>query len=544
MASRCLDGLKQITVEPILFFSFLSLQTAGIVQQVGVYHVVCMQTYASRPEIDCANLANVTIDGVPAENTVQRQMSTWNMALSLAYMIPGIIADLFLGAYGDRYGRKVNMLLGMIGLMLSQFPLIVLFTYPLSVPIYVLVIANAIAGFTGYISITMISAFAYLTDTVLDPEQLTIRMSIMTVIMNVSMIIGPLIAGAVATTLTSAQGILLSQFFTVASFLLCMVLTHQVPPAAMRRIIAKKLEKKRQESSKEAPPEVPPTAPSGSSAEAPATKSFLATVIGLLKETWDTYTKPREGNIRLYLLVSAVAFFLYTISDGVTMTIITLFLQKEPLSWSQDMIGYYRSAQSAMLFIGTTVGILIFKKLFHFTDTFIMLISAVSYVAQILILAFTTTTWLAYVSAATGSLSMLSVPCIQSFLSKLVGPDEVGKAFTAFGLSFNIGFLVSNAIYNPIYAATLSFFPGFVFLFASALLFIASLGTLWMHVDMHFKSQSTDVEFWKRVLRSMVVQQEDAPVVDPIEAPAGGDDGEDGATVPKKVDSEHPSVQC
>lgn len=494
--------LKQVTVEPVLFLSFLAMGIYPVIQQVGMYRVVCEQTYVARPEVDCQHLANVTVDGVVAENVVQEQVAMWNMALGLAYMIPGFVADIFLGAYGDRYGRKVNMLLGMVGLMISLYPLVVLFTYPL-MPMYILVIANVVTGFTGYISITMISALAYLADTVLKPEDLTVRMAAVTVIMNLASIIGPLVASAGTNTMTQAESILVCQAFLTAAFLLCMVMIRHVPPALLRRQLQERQDKKQPVAP--TPPETPPKSPPG---EGKPKETICGIIYSLLRDAWLTYTKPRKGHIRLYLLISASVFFLNTLSEGIRMTIITLFVQKAPLSWDQDMIGYYRSAQSAMSMVGTTFGVLVFKKLFKLTDTFVILIACCSHMAEMVLMAFSNSTWMVFTAAASGCLAMLAMPCTQSFLAKLVGPEETGKAFTAFGISANIAFLVSSAIYNPIYAATVSFFSGFVFLFATGIIGLAFVATLWMHIDIQFKNQEAGSGFWTKIVRSMFSVEE------------------------------------
>lgn len=525
--SRILGLFKQISVEPVLFLSFLSMQTSGVIQQVGILQVVCRQMYSDRPEVDCHHLGNTTVDGVRAETAVQQRVAMWNMVLGITYFLPALFADILFGAYGDRKGRKVNMLLGMAGMMVSMYPLVLLFAYPLYQPLmYILVIAHLLTGFTGFITITMISAFAYLTDTVLEPENLTVRMAIMTVVMNMATIIGPLIASATASSMTMAQGVLVCQGLLTAGFFVCMVLTRQVPPAKLRQMLQEKKDKERAALGlDEGQPMKSMKAPlamenhfamaHNSSGAADSKESLCTLTWHLLKETWSTYAKPRPGHGRLYLLVCALVFFLNTISElGIRVSIFSLYVQRSPLNWDQAMIGYFKSSQSAMLMAGTTFGVLVFKKLFKFTDTFIVVIACISHVCETLIMAFTSTTAMAYIAAAAGCLSTLAMPCTQSFLAKHVASDEVGKAFTGFGIAASIGFVVSNAIYNPIYSATVGFFPGFVFLFAAALLGVALVAMIWMHYDVHLKNQGANVPFRKKLIVSLFNSKDaDVPMV-------------------------------
>lgn len=515
--------LKTISVEPVIFCNALAITFHNVVYRFGIYRVICQKLYGDDEGVDCADLSNSTYGNVP-ELAVQRAATDWSTQSAMSYLIPATIADIMLGAVGDRYGRKLNVLMGIFGMMLAVFPVAIIFSFPKTMPMYVLLIANALAGLTGFVSIVVISAFAYLADTVVDQDLLTVRMTLMQVCINVGSIFGPLLASATSRVLRNSIQEVITLSILAVSFTVGLVVLKQVPPTKMRRMMMEKQAAKKKQAVDEIPelagqqrmkdetkPNVQeaPTAeiavkseeaPQDGSPQTPDSKpacggsrlarcwtpfvQVLKTCWTLLKEIWVTYTKPREGHIRAYILTaSAVVFVSMAAELGLRYTIFSLYVQKAPLSWNQDMIGYYDSANGAVTTAGTITGIFVFKKLLGFADTTVVLIALASGIAESLMIAFGTRTWMLFLSAVIGCLSSLVKPCVKSFVAKLVAPDEVGKAFTIFGISQNIAYLLSALIYNNIYKATLETFPGFVYVLAAFILFLIFLQVFWVHID-------------------------------------------------------------
>ncbi len=64
-----------------------------------------------------------------------------------------------------------------------------------SLQIWFPIIPSAISGFLGYYAVIGITAFAYIADISTSPESLTIRMVVLSVCIQFSMVIGNLLTG-------------------------------------------------------------------------------------------------------------------------------------------------------------------------------------------------------------------------------------------------------------------------------------------------------------------------------------------------------------
>lgn len=148
--------------------------------------------YSDHPYINCYH-----IDALKTENEAQKHSAEWSLYNSLAYLIPAIIADTILGSYGDKYGRQLNILLGIAGIAVSEYSYSVALSNSVAAPYYVTTIVGIFTGFTGYIAMVPVSCNAYLADITEDPQLLTIRSGIFSVAQSVASVIGGVAAAMV-----------------------------------------------------------------------------------------------------------------------------------------------------------------------------------------------------------------------------------------------------------------------------------------------------------------------------------------------------------
>ena len=62
---------------------------------------------------------------------------------------------------------------------------------------------------------------------------------------------------------------------------------------------------------------------------------------------------------------------------------------------------------------------------------------------------------------------------LRSLISKMVAPMEYGKIFTFVGVGFSFAMIITNSVYQEIYAETVATFPGTAYLVGVGLLLIA-----------------------------------------------------------------------
>uniref|UniRef100_A0A914D0R3 Proton-coupled folate transporter n=1 Tax=Acrobeloides nanus TaxID=290746 RepID=A0A914D0R3_9BILA len=328
--------LLSLTVEPICVLIYFGWVFGNTIQSPGLYRRVCEIYYMDDPNVDCYH-----IDKDHVENNVQRHASLWTLYNALAYLVPAIFADTILGAYGDKHGRKINILLGIAGIAFSEFGYMLTLSDSVHTPYWTTLVFGIFTGATGYIALIPVSCNAYLADITADPDLLTIRSGILSMIQGFSCVIGGYSAALV-----------------------------------------------------------------GNIAIAKAMDVELATyLLALLYTLWRIPQRPgiRELERR---------------SRG---------LAKED--------------------------------------------------------------WMLYVAQFVGCFGGLIQPAVVSYIVQIVPYEEVGRAFSLFGIGANFAYIITNAIYSPIYSATEAWFPGFLFIIITAIQAIAGLAMLWVH----FKSKSEGI---------------------------------------------------
>lgn len=78
-------------MEPIGLATFLSLIVYEVSLSAGVYRIVCDNTYGTDVSVNCSDLIG------DAETNVQQQSTRWTMYTTLAYLVPAILVDTYLG---------------------------------------------------------------------------------------------------------------------------------------------------------------------------------------------------------------------------------------------------------------------------------------------------------------------------------------------------------------------------------------------------------------------------------------------------------------
>jgi MFS family permease len=119
------------------------------------------------------------IDDDDMEISVQRHVAEWCLFNALAYLIPALFVDIILGAYGDKYGRQINILFGICGVALSEFGFLLILSETIHAPYYISPAFGLIAGMTGYITMLPVSSNAYLADITDNSDLLTIRAGVL-----------------------------------------------------------------------------------------------------------------------------------------------------------------------------------------------------------------------------------------------------------------------------------------------------------------------------------------------------------------------------
>ena len=122
-----------------------------------------MPSNASRGDV-CSN-STTDID-----NEIQRQTSEWTIYFSIASSLPGILVTILLGTMSEKYGRRLSILIPILGYFLQCITClsIVYLTLPLSV----FFLSEFFAGCAGGLSLFMAGCFSYITDITTEKQRM------------------------------------------------------------------------------------------------------------------------------------------------------------------------------------------------------------------------------------------------------------------------------------------------------------------------------------------------------------------------------------
>ncbi|XP_055792803.1 solute carrier family 46 member 3 [Salvelinus fontinalis] len=179
---------------------------------------------------------------------------------------------------------------------------------------------------------------------------------------------------------------------------------------------------------------------------------------------------PRRRKTVLGLILAAFAF--YTVSKLGGMSIFILYELNAPLCWSEVLVGY-GSALSTLIYLGSFAGVSLLSRCLR--DGYIVLLGLLSVAAGLLMAAFAKSTLLMFLVRMPLLLSIMPAPVLRSMMSKIVLRSEQGAVFACVAFVEMLSVGVGITVFSSTYASTVSWFPGFSFLLASAIALIPAV---------------------------------------------------------------------
>ena len=150
------------------------------------------------------------------------------------------------------------------------------------------------------------------------------------------------------------------------------------------------------------------------------------------------------------------------------------------------MYGYLLATDYACLGIASALLLPLLIRCCHLHDTTLVLIGIAFKIVRLLVISFSSYTWLVYLSVVVGCPSALIISCVKSLISKCVGEDEIGKIFSLLSCAETLSNLVGSILFTSLYSATLNIYPGFTFTLDAILFAILFLILLWLAWDIRY----------------------------------------------------------
>ena len=228
-------------VEPPLFLFYIaykaclplteqfifSFTAAKYLPNKGDYYL----TVSSRETACQANVTSRPVDWL--QDAIHADSSNWLCYLNLARNIPALFTTLLICSFTDVSGRKFGLILPCLGAVMKG--LVYLIVIYGKAPIIYLFIGNILEGLGGSHMTLHSSAFAYLSEVLLNDRHRSFRFTIVQAVICLATAIGNLVMGHIIRTWGYAVSFLFVTVLFLATTLHVIFLLPESKPAASQR---------------------------------------------------------------------------------------------------------------------------------------------------------------------------------------------------------------------------------------------------------------------------------------------------------------------
>lgn len=419
-------------VEPLVaFYSFASFLVYPLIQQYVYRRLWQELTNTTYPVSDNTSRCDPSNTSSHHEE-VQKAASLFSLYTELFSMIPSLAVTLVLVAYSDQRGRKITIILPLIGSLFYALSFLAVSFFELD--LYLLIVSAFVSALFGGSGTFLGGCFSYIADLCEDGQQKTLRMA------GVDMVIGLLSGVASLSTGYFLQAAGFNWPFFTSALFQCFNLLYAV------FILEETLQR-------------PPDDPLDGSPRRTAMRQLACGVYQLFAGA------SRRRNILLVLLLLLFSSFSFANMGGLSM--ITLYELNQPLCWTEILIGY-GSALSTTVFLTSFVGVTVFSRC-GVPDLVIILMGILSVMAGMTLVAFVKTTLMMFLVRLPMLLAIMPFPVLRSMMSKIVSKNEQGALFACLACLDSVSISVAIAVFNSLYAVTVTWYPGFCFLLSAGL---------------------------------------------------------------------------
>ncbi|VDM15892.1 unnamed protein product [Hydatigera taeniaeformis] len=453
------------------------LQTSTRLQ---VYHLVC----AYVTQTDTWDLKSVCYSFVESDTTperldqpIQRQAAPFIIGYRILLNLPAMFVCLVLGSWSDQNGRKGPMILPIIGACLAccVFGISLIPGYS-SIPFQMawLLAGALLYGLCGKSNALGMGAHSYITDCSTEGERTT-RISRLLGTNFVGLCIGSLLV-TVFYYFSSYGWVLLFATALNLSILSLLVLlvkdsvvnnSSESPSDNYGSLCMLEYRKQKQQIRYEE--ELNEGNVLKSEGEKEKKYCCCQTVRTSLKESWDYIIKVRPNGRHVYIRILLGAVLFNQVTKAGEQDSLLLFVVRQGVGWSDGIYGAYLATYYASMALNLILIFPIVEHLFRPSDISLILFGLAMKTVRLLGTALTTNTVLIFVLAVLGSPAGYIISALRSLITKLVDSGEVGTSFAIMSVFETLANLFGSIVFTSVYAATVTVFPGTVFVIDACL---------------------------------------------------------------------------
>nr|XP_045592749.1 proton-coupled folate transporter-like [Procambarus clarkii] len=470
---RFVAVLGTISVEPIMLLDGLAYSNMVVLVENLQMDKVCLVNLNQTSEV-CSNLTNYK----DVKDSMSKEVSVFAMYNGIITAVIPLFFILFMGAWSDKYGRKVPLAVCTFGHLLYSLGYLVastVGTWPVEYLLFVALLDSLGGGTVSFLT----ASNSYISDVTSESTR-TSRVGLANSIWFLGGPIGTLIGTYIykAGGYQMLFGTSLSMYVVILLYIIFFLPESHGPFANVQ-----KLEK------------ILPPKQSLRLRESIAwvygidkvkkknvlhTKSVLKKVKRItltlmikdffnpkrITESFKCTLKKREGNVRIYILLLILCNLLRKLGRGAYMYLFT----RQVLGWQASDYGLWVTYKNLLATLGSLVAVPVLSAGLKVSDNVLALVGAFSSVFDYVFYGLVTPgtfffMWLAPVAALLVNSCAIA---IRALLSKYVAPDELGKVSAVLGALDGVMPMVSFSLYTAVYHSTVHIFPGAQFFFGTS----------------------------------------------------------------------------
>ncbi|XP_071162126.1 proton-coupled folate transporter-like [Mytilus edulis] len=448
---------KWTPIEILVVLYFLAASCLWPVQQYYAITVIAEKHNVSNfinheekschsPSTNSSNNPKILVD------KIEKESSQFLMYLGFCGTFLSVIPILCLGSISDRLGRKFVLCFCLAGLLLKEIIYLVVIYFHLS--LYILYLAQVIEGLTGGFGGMLMALFGMTADVTEPGKNRAFRLSVVEGTASITYSLATLGMGYWIKYGNFYFPLIFISVMTILTIAFCVLF-------------------------------IPETSPMQGRNETFSLVYFF--------KCFRFYVLPSPEGRRRKLTAS---LFILALSGAAILgrsSTLTLYLLKSPICWNEVKVQIFTSVQT---FANWVAAMVVVRILHVFTQDYVILvIGTLSAASASLLLAFATKDWLVYLFVIVGICSAAVFPTVRAMMSRQCTAAEQGSLFASVASVELLFTAFAQLTYGGVYKASVSFYPGLVFLIMGGVLFIVLIISLTLFRWM--RKENLNIQTWQ-----------------------------------------------
>lgn len=461
-------ALRLMTLEPVVFIDGACYWSMTVFMEVVQMEKICASNFGFSKEV-CANLSAYNEENLQ----VQKQFSIFAFYNSIFFSIFPLLFVLFMGAWSDKYGRKIPLLVT-VGCHVFWSGGYLLNTWQTAWPVEILYFVTFLGAVGGGPQGLLSSTIAYISD-VTSVKSRTGRVSNTVSSWYLGGPLG-LLVGAVAIQnvgVELALALVFASYVSIFIYIFFFIKESHGPFAEVKGVEESPIKKE------------------------DVTK--LRMLVDLFSwrrvlESFKTALRKREGSARVILIALIVSNMIRRAARGFYM----YSFVRRALSWDATDFSYWSSYRSLVSAVGSLILVPLLTRLISVSDPMLIVIGSLSIIGEYCcygLIGGVATGFYIWLGPPAGLISNASIIAQKSMATKLVASSEKGRVSAVMAATQSLMPMVGYAMYAPIYRQTVEKFPAAQFFFGAGLATLIMITFLVIQLaNVSYEKELADVE--------------------------------------------------